>query len=102
MGRHSCIAQGASPGLIVSTHLLSLNGAVLPQQLQRQERKATNRNDTKQMLTLLVPLLRSSFYFWPYVPRVPFRALPSLHPGLCRSVVPTALVIKKEASSYFS
>ena len=30
-------------------------------------------------------------FFCPCLPRVPFRALPSFHPGLCRSVVPTAL-----------
>ena len=28
------------------------------------------------------------------IPRVSFRALPSLHPGLCRSVVPTALIMR--------
>ena len=27
------------------------------------------------------------------LPRVSFRALPSLHPGLCRSGVPTALIM---------
>ena len=27
------------------------------------------------------------------IPRVSYRALPSLHPGLCRSVVPTALIM---------
>ena len=47
----------------------------------------------KQMLAPKVPLLRSSYFLCPCLPRVPFRALPSLHPGLCRSVVPTALVI---------
>ena len=26
------------------------------------------------------------------IPRVSFRALPSFHPGLCRSIVPTALI----------
>jgi len=47
---------------------------------QRGNTFSTNRNTTKQILALLVPLLRSSFYFCPCVPRVPFRALPSLHP----------------------
>ena len=47
----------------------------------------------RQMLAPKVPLLRSSFCFYLRVPRVSFRALPSFHPGLCRSVVPTALVI---------
>ena len=28
------------------------------------------------------------------LPRVPFRALPSFHPGLCRSIVPTALIMR--------
>ena len=32
-------------------------------------------------------------FFCLHVPRVSFRALPSFHPGLCRSIVPTALVI---------
>ena len=45
------------------------------------------------MCALKVPLLRSSIYFYLCVPRVAFRALPSFHPGLCRSVVPTALRI---------
>ena len=27
------------------------------------------------------------------LPRVSYRALPSFHPGLCRSVVPTALIM---------
>ena len=50
--------------------------------------------DVRQMPALLVPLLRSSFYFCPCVPRVSYRALPSFHPGLFRSVVPTALIIR--------
>ncbi len=28
------------------------------------------------------------------IPRVSYRALPSLHPGLFRSVVPTALIMR--------
>ena len=36
-GRDSCIAQGASPGLIVSTHFLSSAGAALSQQMQVHE-----------------------------------------------------------------
>ena len=47
----------------------------------------------------LVPLLRSSIYFCPCVPRVSFRALPSLHPGLCRSIVPTALTVAEYTHS---
>ena len=41
----------------------------------------------------VVPLLRSSIRFCLCLPRVAYRALPSFHPGLCRSVVPTALVL---------
>ena len=73
-GRHSCIAQGASPGLIVNQHILSPKGAALL--------------CSRQMLTPKVPLLRSSDLFYLYVPMVSYRALPSLHPGLCRGVVP--------------
>ena len=36
---------------------------------------------------------RSSFLFCMCLPRVSYRALPSFHPGLCRSAVPEALVI---------
>ena len=43
---------------------------------------------------VIVPLLRSSFYFCPCIPRVSFRALPSFHPGLCRGVVPRALIMR--------
>ena len=42
------------------------------------------------MLKRKVPLLRSSYFLCPCLPRVSFRALPSLH----RSAVPTALVIR--------
>ena len=42
----------------------------------------------RQMLAPKVPLLRSSIHSCLCLPRVSFRALPSLHPGLCRSVVP--------------
>ena len=43
-GRYSCIAQGASPGLIISTHFLSSTGAALSHRTQRY--------NTKQMLAL--------------------------------------------------
>ena len=33
LGRYSCIAQGASPGLIIGIYLLSPNGAALPAQV---------------------------------------------------------------------
>ena len=45
----------------------------------------------RQMLSPKVPLLRSSIRSCPCLPRVAFRALPSFHPGLCRSAVPMAL-----------
>ena len=45
------------------------------------------------MLALLVPLLKELILLLPCIPRVSFRALPSLHPGLCRNVVPTALIV---------
>ena len=61
-GRYPFIAQGASPGLIIKTYLLSPKGAALPR------RKANAR--------VVVPLLRSSFYFCPCVP-------PGFHFGLC-------------------
>ena len=41
----------------------------------------------------IVPLLRSSIRFYLCVPRVPYRALPSFHPGLCRSVALTGLIV---------
>ena len=59
-----------------------------------ESQRGGTTNSTKPILALLVPLLRSSSYFCLCVPRVSFRALPSLHPGLCRSVVPTALIMR--------
>ena len=60
-GRYPFIAQGASPGLIIETYLLSPKGAALPR------RKANAR--------VVVPLLRSS-YFCVHV-------YPGFHIGLC-------------------
>ena len=65
------------------THFLLLlskspNGAILPR------RKVNAR--------VVVPLLRSSFCFCLCVPRVSYRALPSFHPGLCRSVALSGLM----------
>ena len=77
-GRYSCIAQGASPGLIIGTHLLSPKGAAL------SRRKANVR--------VVVPLLRSSYFLSVCIPRVSYRALPSFHPGLCRSVALSGLM----------
>ena len=42
----------------------------------------------------IVPLLRSSIRFYLCVPRVPYRALPSFHPGLCRSVALSGLIAR--------
>ena len=77
-GRYSCIAQGASPGLIIETYLLSPKGAALP-------RRKVNAH-------VVVPLLRSSYFCVPCLPRVSYRALPSFHPGLCRSVALAGLI----------
>ena len=67
------IAQGASPGFIVNQHILSPVGAALPATNTRAESAAPRR---------------SSFLFCMYLPRVSYQALPSFHPGLCRSTVP--------------
>ena len=64
-------------------------------ELRRSGTFPTNRNDTRQMLALLVPLLKELILLLPCIPRVAFRALPSFHPGLCRNVVPTALIKQK-------
>ena len=40
-----------------------------------------------------MPLLRSSIRFCLCVPRVSYRALPSFHPGLCRSVALSGLIV---------
>ena len=61
-GRYSGIAQGASPGLIIGTHLLSPKGAALP-------RRKTNAR-------VIVPLLRSSILLL-------VRVYPGFHFGLC-------------------
>ena len=94
-GRYSCKAQGASPGLIIETHLLSPVGAAL---------SCANIGCGRYVvLYLSVGVLacegkcRScgalNFVVFCF-PRVSYRALPSFHPGLCRSVVPTALIMR--------
>ena len=71
----------ASPGLIIGTPLLSPKGAALP-------RHKTNAR-------VIVPLLIGAHIICCLcLPRVSYRALPSLHPGLFRSVVPTALIMR--------
>ena len=62
LGRYSCIAQGASPGLIIVTHLLSLKGAALPR------RKANARAVSAAPTELLILL---------------FAVYPGFHFGLC-------------------
>ena len=70
-GRYSCIAQGASPGLINGTHLLS------------PFRGGTPLSPTNApILALLVPLLIGAHIICCLcLPRVPFRALPSFPLG---------------------
>ena len=61
--------------------LLSPKGAALPY--------------PKQMLAPKVPLLIGAHIICCLcLPRVSYRALPSFHPGLFRSVVPTALIMR--------
>ena len=62
LGRYSCIAQGASPGLVIGIHLLSPVGAAL------SKRKTNAR--------VIVPLLRSSILLFICVS-------PGFHIGLC-------------------
>ena len=47
----------------------------------------------RQMPALLVSLLRSSICFYLCFPRVSYRALPSFHPGLCRSAALAGLFV---------
>ena len=47
----------------------------------------------RQMPALLVPLLRSSICFCLRFPRASYRALPSFHPGLCRSAALSGLIV---------
>ena len=62
LGRYSCIAQGASPGLIIVTHLLSPKGAALPR------RKANARAVSAAPTELLILL---------------FAVFPGFHFGRC-------------------
>ena len=78
-------SPGRKPWVNYWNIFMSPKGAALPR------RKANAR--------IIVPLLRSSIRFYLRVPRVAFRALPSFHPGLCRSVVPTALAVAEYTHS---
>ena len=75
-------SPGRKPWVNRLPHLLSPVGAAQPQS------KCPN---TRAVVPLLIGAHSS---FCPCVPRVPFRALPSFHPGLYRSVVPTALIMR--------
>ena len=67
LGRYSCIAQGASPGLIIGTHLLSPKGAAFP-------RRKTNAR-------VIVPLLIGAHFICCLcLPRVSYRAKPDMKP----------------------
>ena len=68
-----------------SSTLLEFRRRVAPLGAALPRRKSNAR--------VVVPLLIGAhFAFCMSIPRVSFWALPSFHPGLCRSVVPTALV----------
>ena len=56
-------------------------------------RGGTTERINSDVLAVSAAPCRSSFYLFFCFPRVSYRALPSFHPGLCRSAVPTALVI---------
>ena len=66
-GRYSCIAQGASPGLIIDIHLLSSVGAALSQRMQSHEPQL-NKPNARAESAAPTELL----FFLPCVPRVLF------------------------------
>ena len=84
-GRYSCIAQGASPGLCIETHLLSpfrggtsaqvLGGCCVVLYLSVEAFACLCKCRSYGALYFVVR----------YLPRVSYRASPSFHPGLCRS-----------------
>ena len=75
-GRHFFIAQGVSPGLVVSTHFFELR------------RSGTTPKQVPQYSRCECRSYRAFNFCVPCLPRVSYRALPSFPPGLCRSVVP--------------
>ena len=75
-------SPGRKPWVNRSPHLLSPVGAA-----QLQSKCPNTRAVSAAPAELDIT-------FHSYIPRVSFRALPSLHPGLCRSVVPTALIMR--------
>ena len=66
-GRHSCIAQGASPGLDIDTHFLSPVGAAQPQRMQSHEPQL-NKPNARAKSAAPTELL----FFCPCLPRVLF------------------------------
>ena len=83
---------------------MSPNGAILPQSPGRkpwvnycntfiEPLQGRHFQYVRQMPALLVPLLRSSICFCLRFLRVSYRALPSFHPGLCRSAALTGLIV---------
>ena len=93
LGRYSCIAQGASPGLIIGIHLLSPVGAALP--IRKANARAVSAAPTE--LNLLLSAYPQGFISgfalispWALQECRPFRALcrigcvyPGFHIGLC-------------------
>ena len=80
LGLYSRLAQGASPGLGIDTHFLSPFRGALPR------RKANARAESAAPTELL-------FFVHAY-PGFCSYLWHSRHPGLCRSVVPTALIMR--------
>ena len=60
---------------------------------QRTKSQEPQRHDTKINALAVSAAPAELILLLPCIPRVSFRALPSLHPGLCRNVVPTALIV---------
>ena len=74
------LSPGRKPWVNRSPYLLSPKGAAQPQ----------SKCPNTRVVSAAPKGAHSSF--GPCVPRVPFRALPSFHPGLCRSVALAGLI----------
>ena len=119
-GRYSCIAQGASPGLIIGIHLLSPQRGrhtcarlcvVVMLYLLACEGKCRSLSELLILLFSVSPgfhiglcphstlgyagvsPFQGSLSYWLCLPRVPYRVLPSFHPGLCRSIALSGLIV---------
>ena len=79
-GRYSCKAQGASPGLIIETHLLSPKGAALP----KRKANACVVSAAPAELILFLSVCTQGFISG-------FALIP---PWAMKSIVPTALIIR--------